>query len=44
MDPHLVLFTVSIFPNKPVLFVNREVVRIIKESLVRKKEMFKGGA
>ena len=31
MDPRLVLYTVSISHNKSVLFVNREVVRVIRE-------------
>ena len=35
MDPRLVLLIVSTPRNKPVWFVNREIVRIIKESLVR---------
>ena len=35
MDPCLVLHTVSIFHNKSVLFVIREVVRVIKETLVK---------
>ena len=34
MDPHLVLYTVSIFHNKSALFVNHEVVRVIREMLV----------
>ena len=35
MDPRLVLYSVSILHNRSILFVNCEVVRVIKESLVR---------
>ena len=35
MDPCLVLHTVSISHNKPVLFIRHEVVRVVKESLVK---------
>ena len=35
MDPRLVLYTVSTFHNKSIPFVNREVVRVIKETLVK---------
>ena len=35
MDPHLVLYTVSIPRNKSILFVTRDVVRVIKETLVK---------
>ena len=35
MDPRLVLYTVSIFHNKSVLFVIREVIRVINETLVK---------
>ena len=35
MDPCLVLYTVSVFHNKPVLFIRHEVVRVIKETLVK---------
>ena len=31
MDPCLVLYAVSILHNKPILFVNREIVRVIKK-------------
>ena len=31
MDPRLVLYTVSILHNKPIPFVNHEIVRAIKE-------------
>ena len=44
MDPHLVLNTVSIFHNKSVLFVNREIIRIIRETFVKPKgKVFKEG-
>ena len=35
MGPRLVLSTVSILHNKSVLFVNREIVKVIKKSSVK---------
>ena len=35
MDPCLVLYTVSTSHNQSILFVNREVVRVVRESTCR---------
>ena len=37
MDPRLVLYTISIFHNKSVLFIRHEVVRVMKEPLVKRR-------
>ena len=42
MGPRLVLFTVSTFHNRSVLFVIREVIRVIKETLVSERGSVQG--
>ena len=34
MDPRLVLIAISTHHNKPVLLVNGEVLRVVKEALM----------
>ena len=40
MDPCLVLVTISTPHNKPVLLVNGEIIRVVKETLVKEKKKY----
>ena len=40
MDPCLVLVTISTPHNKPVLLVNGEIIRVVKETLMKRRKKY----